>query len=142
MPSVVFALQRADGMIAMEHRHFKDTYFPNEWVVPGGKIDPGEHPDDCLAREVLEELGVVVTHFIPLVPAEPIYYRDRVDPAYLVNLYLVDRWTGIVSTHILDTGNPVAWFVPSVVAALATPVTRRVLNLIIEHKYRASIKDL
>jgi 8-oxo-dGTP pyrophosphatase MutT (NUDIX family) len=30
------------------------------WVFPGGKIEPGESPEDAAAREVLEETGVRV----------------------------------------------------------------------------------
>ncbi|WP_202613750.1 NUDIX hydrolase [Ornithinimicrobium cerasi] len=29
----------------------------NEWELPGGKLDLGESPDQCVAREVEEELG-------------------------------------------------------------------------------------
>ena len=29
-----------------------------EWELPGGKLEPGERPAQCVEREVLEELGV------------------------------------------------------------------------------------
>lgn len=34
--------------------------------IPGGKVEPGELPVDAARREVLEEVGLHVTHLVPL----------------------------------------------------------------------------
>ena len=47
---------REGGRVLMSRRR-PDQAMPNLWEFPGGKVEPGEHPEAALIREVREELG-------------------------------------------------------------------------------------
>jgi len=53
---VAGALVMSDGRILLEHR----TAPERVWDTPGGKLEPGEPAAAALARELREELGVIV----------------------------------------------------------------------------------
>jgi 8-oxo-dGTP diphosphatase len=38
-----------------------ELVYKKDWDLPGGVVDPGESPADCVVREVREELGLDVT---------------------------------------------------------------------------------
>ena len=50
----------------------------DEWELPGGKLDLGEEPADCAAREIAEEVGWQVT-IGPLLDAWQYHIREGVD---------------------------------------------------------------
>ncbi len=50
---------RQKGMWLMLYRNKKpDDPNAGKWIGIGGKIEPGETPDECNAREVFEETGI------------------------------------------------------------------------------------
>jgi len=53
---VVAALVREAGRILMSRRRPYQA-MPNLWEFQGGKVEPGEHPEAALVRELREELG-------------------------------------------------------------------------------------
>jgi 8-oxo-dGTP diphosphatase len=54
---VTAAVIEKDGKILIAQRKAGDR-FSRLWEFPGGKLEPGENPEQCLRRELREELGV------------------------------------------------------------------------------------
>jgi 8-oxo-dGTP diphosphatase len=83
---VVAALIREEGRILMSRRR-ADQAMPNLWEFPGGKVEPGEHPEAALVRELREELGCgiavagiheVVFHAYPDFDLYMLVYASRI----------------------------------------------------------------
>ena len=53
------AIIERKGRLLIAQRH-EDDHLGGYWEFPGGKKETGETIEDCLAREVMEELGVVI----------------------------------------------------------------------------------
>lgn len=56
---VTAAVIDRDGKFLLAQRGPGDR-LAGKWEFPGGKIEQGETPQDCLSREIREELGIVV----------------------------------------------------------------------------------
>lgn len=66
MRTVVAAvIERSDRRLLIGQRRRGDTS-PLKWEFPGGKVEQGETPEDALARELKEELGVTLQKCIPI----------------------------------------------------------------------------
>lgn len=61
MKNAVLCYLRSGGRTLMIHRNSReDDMHYGKWNAPGGKMDPGETPEECAVREVFEETGLSV----------------------------------------------------------------------------------
>jgi len=60
MPLLVTAAVVFDGDKVLITRRPEDKSHAGFWEFPGGKVDPGESPEEALHREIREELGAEI----------------------------------------------------------------------------------
>jgi 8-oxo-dGTP diphosphatase len=90
------ALIDSDGRVLIAQRP-QGKSMAGLWEFPGGKVEPGERPEQSLIRELKEELGIVVKEecLAPLTFASHLYP----DFHLLMPLYVCRRWEGIVAAQ-------------------------------------------
>ena len=93
---VACALVDADGRVLLAQRP-EGKAMAGLWEFPGGKIEPGERPEETLIRELAEELGIVVRE--PCLA--PFTFASHAYPEFhlLMPLYICRRWEGTVSAR-------------------------------------------
>jgi 8-oxo-dGTP diphosphatase len=103
---VACALLDADGRVLIAQRPAGKA-LAGMWEFPGGKVEPGERPEETLIRELKEELGIDVNEacLAPLTFASHAYETFSL----LMPLYVCRRWTG--SPHGLE-GQALKWVFP------------------------------
>jgi 8-oxo-dGTP diphosphatase len=91
---VAAALVDADNRVLIAQRP-EGKQLAGLWEFPGGKLDPGERPEDALIRELREELGITVKApcLAPLTFASHAYEEFHL----LMPLYVCRRWEGFVA---------------------------------------------
>lgn len=80
-----------DGKILIAKRKAGE-HLANMWEFPGGKIEDGETPEECLKRELKEELGIEVQ--VGGLFGESIYHYEY------GSIQLLGYWTTLVSGEI------------------------------------------
>ena len=116
IPVAAAALVDAGRVLLQQRR--QGTRHGGLWEFPGGKVEPGETPEQALVREIGEELGVRLGRFSPLAFAsDPELDPARRDP-HLLLLYLCPEWQG--EPRCLE-GEAIAWFAPAELVDLAMP---------------------
>ena len=112
---VAVALIDADNRVLIAQRP-EGKQLAGLWEFPGGKIEPGERPEETLIRELDEELGIAVKAacLAPLTFASHAYETFHL----LMPLYVCRRWDGFVQSR---AGQALKWVRPQALREYPMP---------------------
>jgi 8-oxo-dGTP diphosphatase len=90
------ALVDNDGRVLLQQRP-EGKSMAGLWEFPGGKVEPGETPEQSLIREIKEELGIDITEacLAPFTFASHKYDEFHL----LMPLYVCRRWRGTLTAR-------------------------------------------
>lgn len=112
---VAAALINAAGQILVQKRAANKS-MAGLWEFPGGKVEPGERPEDALVRELAEELGIAVQPD----DLEPLSFASAPlgEKHLLLLLYICRKWAGV---PVALDAEALAWSSPEALPGLAMP---------------------
>ena len=112
---VACALVDEDGRVLLTKRP-EGRDMAGLWEFPGGKVEMGEMPEDALARELNEELGIDVSQhcLAPFTFASHTYRSFHL----LMPLWVCRNWQGEVEAK---EGQELAWVRPNRMNNFAMP---------------------
>jgi 8-oxo-dGTP diphosphatase len=90
------ALVDLDGRVLIAQRP-EGKSMAGLWEFPGGKVEPGELPEQSLIRDLQEELGITVKPGC----LAPLTFASHTYPDFhlLMPLYVCRRWEGFVEAR-------------------------------------------
>jgi len=94
------------------------------WMCPSGFIEYGEHPEEAIRREVLEETGLAVTT-IELTGVDQA--QDEREPGHFVFAYKVSTKPGELKTDAREN-QAIQWFDIANLPEIAWPTQRLALK--------------
>lgn len=127
--SVIFVNARGELLLRLRDDR-PDILFPACWDLIGGAMEDGESPEDAAVRETLEELGLVLEHFL---------YWGEVRGIVLIHVFLAPLDTPAELLNLTE-GERVAWFAPDDVHTL--PLVPYMERLIPQFVNTSPYKDL
>ena len=109
------ALVDTDGRVLLSQRP-PGKQLAGLWEFPGGKVEPGETPEETVVRELAEELGIETREacLSPLFFASHAYERFHL----LMPLFICRKWEGRAEAR---EGQQLAWVRPAAMADYPMP---------------------
>ncbi|MBF0257140.1 MAG: Nudix family hydrolase [Gammaproteobacteria bacterium] len=117
IPVAVALIEDQQGRVLLSKRH-AHLHQGGLWEFPGGKLEPGESPEQGLRREIAEELGLEVRAQRPLIQIR----HDYADRQVLLDVWRVLDWRG--EPRGLE-GQELAWVEPSALQDYPLPAADR-----------------
>ncbi|WP_027061789.1 (deoxy)nucleoside triphosphate pyrophosphohydrolase [Mesorhizobium loti] len=100
------ALVDADGRVLLAQRP-EGKQLAGLWEFPGGKVEPGETPEQCIIRELHEEIGIETD--IPCLAPLTFASHSYDDFHLLMPLFVCRRFRGIAQPR---EGQALKWVWP------------------------------
>ncbi|HWK36782.1 NUDIX hydrolase [Sphingomonas sp.] len=92
------------GRVLLARRAGHKASYPNCWDFVGGHLESGETPEQGLARESMEEVG--------LLPHQPrpvgLIHDERMGAIY--HMFVIDRWAGGEPSLVGEEHTELRWF--------------------------------
>ena len=125
MPSAAAIVRDGEGRILLVQS------LEGHWQLPGGAVDPDEHPEEALRRECLEEANAAVrpTRLLAAVggPGHRYTYANGDEVGFVVSVYEAELLGGELRPDHDETQD-VGWFAAEELDQLElSPVTRATL---------------
>lgn len=121
---VTAAVIEEDGRVFVARRG-PGRHLAGAWELPGGKVEPGETPEQALARELSEELGISCE--VGELLCAVVY--EGTEPALELLAYRVRRRTGAIE---LREHTEARWAAPAELRGMDLPPSDR---LVVERLY-------
>ncbi|MEU3510310.1 (deoxy)nucleoside triphosphate pyrophosphohydrolase [Streptomyces longwoodensis] len=104
---VVVGAALFDGGRLLAARRSAPPDLAGRWELPGGKVEPGERPEDALVRELREELGVDAE------PLAPVPGEWPLRPPYVLHVWTARLRPGSTAPAPLQDHDALRWLTPA-----------------------------
>ena len=125
MPAVAAVIRDAESRILLQQQH------DGAWSLPAGAIEPGETPAEAIAREVMEETGLVVRpeRVLAVLGGQHcrVRYANQDEVEYVVTVFACSVLSGALITANEETKS-LKYFARSAMPQLSFPFPSEIFD--------------